>query len=48
MSEVPDPLKKFFMVDSDSRIGWEPNRAPNNVITGITLTSDRDALDGYK
>lgn len=48
MNEVPDPLKKFFMVDSDSRIGWEPNRAPNNVITGITLTSDRDTLDGYK
>jgi hypothetical protein len=44
---VPAPLRRFFMVEKEGRIAWEPFRAPDNSITGINLTSDPDQTAAF-
>ena len=36
---IPDDLLRFFLVAKDFDLGWEPNRGPNDVILGITVTA---------
>ena len=47
VSGVPGPLRRFFLVDTEGRIAWEPSRGPDNTITGIVMTADADTTTSY-
>lgn len=46
-NEIPRNLQKFFMVDTQGRIAWEPFRGPDNLIKGITITSNQAITSQY-
>jgi SAM-dependent methyltransferase len=47
LAGVPSHLRRFFLVDAEGRIGWEPVRGPDNTINGITMTADAEATTSY-
>jgi ubiquinone/menaquinone biosynthesis C-methylase UbiE len=46
-NQIPRDLQRFFMADIQGRIAWEPFRGPDNLIKGITLTSNQTITSQY-